>query len=108
MAFALSTPLDDAQFTFLTPFPGTEVYHMAKESGRIVEDWQKMSLWETVFVPEGLTAEKMRRLQSSAFRKFYFRPRIIGSYAMLALGSPSFSRSLFEDFFSFLRFVIKK
>ena len=106
--FALSAPIDDAQFTFLTPFPGTEVYHMAKDSGRIVDDWQKMSLWETVFVPEGLTVEMMKSLQADAFRKFYFRPRVIGSYARLALSSPSFSRSLLEDFLSFLKFIVGK
>jgi radical SAM superfamily enzyme YgiQ (UPF0313 family) len=106
--FALSTPFDDAQFTFLTPFPGTEVYQIAKESGRFIEEWEKMSLWETVFVPEGLTMETMKSLQADAFRKFYFRPRVIGAYARLALSSPSFSRSLLEDFLSFLKFIVGK
>jgi len=106
--FALSVPLDDAQFTFLTPFPGTEVYQKAKESGFFIEEWEKMSLWETVFVPEGFTVEQMKHLQNTAFRKFYFRPRVIGSYARLALSSPSFSKTLSHEFLSFIRFVLKK
>lgn len=108
IAFALSVPLDDAQFTFLTPFPGTEVYQMAVKSSGFTEDWDKMSLWETVFVPEGLTVEQMKLLQSRAFRKFYFRPRIILSYAGLALSSPAFFKSLLDEFLSFAGFLFKK
>lgn len=106
--FALSIPLDDAQFTFLTPFPGSEVYDKARASGHFADEWDKMSMWDIAFVPEGLSIEDMKYLRSVAFRRFYFRPRIIASYAGLALMSPSFSPSLLKDFLSFLRFIIKK
>ncbi|GAB4355210.1 MAG: radical SAM protein [Candidatus Abyssubacteria bacterium] len=106
--FALSVPLDDAQFTFLTPFPGTEVYRTAREKGNFTDDWDKMSMWEAVFVPNGFTADDMKRLRSTAFRRFYFRPGIIASYAALLARSPSLSLNLLKDFLSFSRFVIKK
>jgi anaerobic magnesium-protoporphyrin IX monomethyl ester cyclase len=108
IAFALSVPLDDAQFTFLTPFPGTEVYEKAKESGSFDGDWEKMSMWDIAYVPEGLSSEQMSRMRSRAFRKFYFRPRIVCSYGKMALSSLSFSLSLLRDFVSFVKFVVKK
>ncbi|RMF83875.1 MAG: radical SAM protein, partial [Nitrospinota bacterium] len=55
--FALSLPIDRAQFSIATPFPGTTYYHLAKTQGRLlVEDWNMYGPFEnTVFFEVGAT-----------------------------------------------------
>lgn len=78
--FAKKIPVDDFQITIFTPLPGSEAYFVADKYGEFEDDWEKMSMWEPVFVPNGLTKEKLKYYQKRAFREFYFRPKIMLSY----------------------------
>ncbi len=44
------------------------------------DDWRKMSMWNPVFVPEGMTSKQLVRYWKRATLGFYFRPRIVWSY----------------------------
>lgn len=77
---ALELPLDEAHFSFMTPFPGSEIYHRAAEYGLFENNWSKLSGWVPVFTPKGLTVKDLEFYSKKAFRQFYFRPRIIASY----------------------------
>jgi radical SAM superfamily enzyme YgiQ (UPF0313 family) len=77
---ALELPLDDFQMSFMTPFPGTEIYRNWPNYGVLKEDWERMNMWTPVFVPHGMTAEQLIGWQKTAIRRFYFRPRILKRY----------------------------
>lgn len=77
---ACRLPLSDAHFSFMTPFPGSELYVKAREFGTFQADWSDLNGWKPTFVPQGLTAEDLERASKRAFRSFYFRARIIIEY----------------------------
>ena len=80
ISLLLELPLDEFHISHLTPFPGSEFYDTASKYGWFDNDWKKMSGWQILFVPKGLTKERLTYYSNQAFRKFYFRPRIILSY----------------------------
>jgi len=76
IAFACATDLHTAGFALLSPFPGTEVHHMALEMGKTIDydpdDTSYMRL------SANLTAETddtVRRMHHRAHWKFYASPR---------------------------------
>jgi radical SAM superfamily enzyme YgiQ (UPF0313 family) len=83
---ALRLPLDEAHFSFMTPFPGSELYRRAHEFGSFDSDWKKLHGWLPVFVPWGLTPADLERASKRAFRSFYFRPRIVWAYLLKIRG----------------------
>jgi len=63
-----------AQYTVVTPYPGTPLYGMAKSKG-LIEDWNWEN-WTTLRpVMRGyhFTREEVKRMLSYAYRKFYGR-----------------------------------
>ena len=76
--FAKSLHLNSVQFSLAVPYPGTEFYDLALKNNLIFNstDCDKMSSHSTepVYVPKGLTKEKMVELQKRGYREFYFRP----------------------------------
>jgi len=56
--FARENRLEAAQFGILTPLPGTELYRMLEEEGRIIcHDWSKYDISNVVFRPKNISAE---------------------------------------------------
>ncbi len=76
----LKLPIDEFHVTHMTPFPGSEIHATASQYGYLDDDWHKMNCWKTVFVPNQLSEEKLVYYSNLAFKKFYFRPRIVLSY----------------------------
>ncbi|MFH2021107.1 MAG: radical SAM protein [archaeon] len=74
--YAKSIPLTDIVTTIFTPFYNTQAYEEAKTHGRFLykQDWTKLSTWEVVFVPKGLTKKKLQYYWKQMYREFYFRP----------------------------------
>ncbi len=85
--FALSLPLDDFQVSFLTPFPGTALYHRLVGEGWRPPEWERMNMWQVVYSPPSIPAERLERLQVEAFRRFYLRPRVLWGHMVEALSS---------------------
>jgi anaerobic magnesium-protoporphyrin IX monomethyl ester cyclase len=75
--FILSTDLDYVQQSFLTPYPGSEVYKIASRHGAFDPDYNKMSNLTVNFVPDGLTREDLQKYSRYLFLRFYLRPRIM-------------------------------
>ena len=101
--FAKSLSLSDASFFKMTPFPGSELYQIAKKYGKFNDDWRKMNLLTTVFVPKGLTKKKLDDYQKKAFREFYLRPRIIFSYLRRIIANPRIGWVLIKSGFGFIK-----
>ncbi|MFH1563963.1 MAG: radical SAM protein [Nitrospirota bacterium] len=78
--FAKKIRIDDISVSLLTPFPGSELYEIAGKFGRFEDDWSKMNLLQSVFIPDGFTAEEIEGYYKKILKEFYLRPSIIFSY----------------------------
>ncbi|MCX8176135.1 MAG: B12-binding domain-containing radical SAM protein [Candidatus Bathyarchaeota archaeon] len=76
--FAKKLDPDYAQFSVATPFPGTELYKIAKERGLLLtEDWSKYTVLEPVMRTKELSVKQLKKLIKKAYLSFYFRPKTI-------------------------------
>jgi anaerobic magnesium-protoporphyrin IX monomethyl ester cyclase len=69
-----------ANFSMMTPYPGTLVYEQVKQGGRfLVHDWEDYVFFDTKARYEmgGMTAELVEEMYRKAYRQFYWRPRYI-------------------------------
>jgi radical SAM superfamily enzyme YgiQ (UPF0313 family) len=82
IAFAKRLNLTSAVFHITTPFPGTELFKIATETGELRSDagYDEYMLGfseDIPYVPRGLTAQRMKDFQSIAYKEFYFRPSFL-------------------------------
>jgi radical SAM superfamily enzyme YgiQ (UPF0313 family) len=80
--FSLELPLDYAQYTALIPLPGTEIYDYYQKHSAIGDYWSEYTLDSRCevlieFVGTEVSRTEVSELVMSAYRRFYFRPRII-------------------------------
>lgn len=70
--FLLELELDLAEFTILTPFPGTPIRRRLQDEGRILsDDWLRYTCDKTVFQPARLTVGELDELYQYAWDQFY-------------------------------------
>ncbi|MBC8495035.1 cobalamin B12-binding domain-containing protein [archaeon] len=103
----LTSELDDMQFTFFTPLPGTESFNKIELYGTLENDWSKMSMWNPVFIPKNTTKKELQEFQRKAIIKFYLRPKIIIRYIELLIKKPESFRKLFLGFRLVVRITLK-
>jgi anaerobic magnesium-protoporphyrin IX monomethyl ester cyclase len=80
--FALALPLDAASFFIMVPYPNTELARLSSKYGNV-----KSFRWtqyrghpeEVIFLPYGLKSKWLLKKQKDAYRKFYFRIRVISN-----------------------------
>ncbi|MEM3550224.1 MAG: radical SAM protein [Candidatus Bathyarchaeia archaeon] len=78
IAFAKKLGLDYAQFSILTPYPGTPIYNYAKENNMLLtRDWFKFNVIEPVMKLKSLTVKQLRSLFEKAYLTFYMRPKML-------------------------------
>ena len=74
-----------ANFSMMTPYPGTKVYEIVKRQGRmLVKDWEDYVFFDGKARYElgDLSAELMTEMWKKSYRQFYLRPhRILGTVA---------------------------
>ncbi len=90
--FAKSLPLDIAQFSILTPYPGSEIFDNLRAKGELDDGlrpggtldtsvWLRYSSYisytdkNPIWVTPEQTPEQLKTLQKRALREFYFRPK---------------------------------
>jgi radical SAM superfamily enzyme YgiQ (UPF0313 family) len=70
--FAEENGLAAAQFSVLTPYPGTPLRRQFEKTDRITDqDWSHYTMSTVVFKPLKMTAEKLKEGQAYAQRRFY-------------------------------------
>jgi radical SAM superfamily enzyme YgiQ (UPF0313 family) len=70
--FLLSVDLDLAEFTVLTPFPGTPIRERLEKEGRILHsDWIHYTGGEVVFQPRRMSVESLQEMYEYAWEAFY-------------------------------------
>ncbi len=79
--FATKLDPDYAQFAIATPYPGTELYAVAKEQGLLLtEDWSRYTVIKPVMVTKDFTEEDLKRLLKKTYLRFYLRPKVLWRY----------------------------
>ncbi len=69
-----------ANFSMMTPYPGTKVYEIIKQQGRLlIQDWEDYVFFEQKARYEmgEMTAELVEEMYRRAYRQFYLRPKPI-------------------------------
>ncbi len=78
--FSIKLNADYSQFSILTPFPGTPIYHELKEKNLIdTENWNHYTVLKSVIKYEklGLTKSMVEQKLAKAYLKFYTRPKYL-------------------------------
>ncbi len=79
--FAKKLNPDYVQFSIATPFPGTELYQIAKREGLLLtEDWSKYTVLKPVMKTKELKPEELQKLVKKAYFSFYLRPSVALRY----------------------------
>lgn len=103
--FALSLPLDIAQFYAAAPFPGTRLYQEAREQGWLLHD-SLFSQGQAAMNLPGLSPTAVDQFRQHAYRKFYLRPTTI--LRLLAMLRPGAILPLAGKLMIFLGNLLKK
>ncbi len=75
---AIKLDLDFAQFYTSVPFPGSQLYLLAKKKNYIVnKNWTYFEQNFSVMNLPGLKAKEVETLRAEAYRRFYLRPKMI-------------------------------
>lgn len=78
--FAIELDPMIANFSMMTPYPGTIVYEQVKKDGRfLMQDWEDYVFFDTKARYEmgDLTAALVEEMYQRAYRQFYWRPKYI-------------------------------
>lgn len=67
--------IDICDFSVLTPFPGTPIFHRLEKENRILtKDWKHYNLKTVVFQPKQLTSEEIDKGLQKMYSEFYSIP----------------------------------
>ncbi|MBO8180321.1 MAG: radical SAM protein [Archaeoglobus sp.] len=78
LKLAIKLNPDYAQFSILTPYPGTEIYEEAKEKGLILtENFDDYTAGKPVLKNLYMTSEEISKLLKHCYLRFYIRPSFI-------------------------------
>jgi len=86
--FVRRSRLDEINLSFLTPYPGTEIYQEARGSKDFVEDWERMNALHCLLRPRALTCADLEKAYRKILRRFYLRPGVTLSYLGILFRSP--------------------
>ena len=82
--FAKKLDADWTQFTITIPYPGTELFELAKNDGTLKSfDWEDYRSWagwtegDLAYIPRGRSCIELKNLQRQALKQFYLRPKVI-------------------------------
>ncbi len=110
--FAKSLDLDNATFFITTPYPGTELYEIAKEINADLvnipwENFAPLTSAKPILVQNNISAKELVVWQKKAFREFYLRPKYI-FHKLKGLKSLDFLKMIWEGLRIFYRILLKK
>jgi len=81
--------VDCAQFTLLTPYPGTKLYEKLEKEGRIFDrNWSHYDCAHVVFEPKQMTADELQQGFYWAFDQFYSSRSILKRALKMPMRAP--------------------
>jgi radical SAM superfamily enzyme YgiQ (UPF0313 family) len=105
MDYVFSMPLDDFNLAKFTPFPGSPLYEKIHEFGTFDEDWDKMDCMHFVFVPKGMTRQRLEELYQQFYKSHFLRPRVLLGYVTMLWQSPDSWIRFVQNVGDFIRFA---
>jgi radical SAM superfamily enzyme YgiQ (UPF0313 family) len=70
--FLKESGIDYAQYTILTPLPGTDLYAQLEKEGRLLhKDWTQYDAMHVVFKPKNMTPQELQLAWIECFGDFY-------------------------------------
>ena len=92
--FIYESEIDLPQFSVLTPFPGTAIYHELASQNRIIEsNWALFDAEHVVFKPKNMSVEQLQAGLIYAWQKSYslrsIFKRLSGSRCLLSISIPA-------------------
>ncbi|MEW6710191.1 MAG: radical SAM protein [Candidatus Riflebacteria bacterium] len=92
--FIYQSEIDLPQFSVLTPFPGTVIYHELAAQNRIIEsNWSLFDAVHVVFKPKNMSVDQLQEGLIYAWRKSYslrsIFKRLSGSRCLLSVSIPA-------------------
>lgn len=105
MDYVFSLPIDDINVSKFTPFPGTPLYENAHVLGTFEEDWEKMDCMHFLFIPKGMTEERLEKLFVRFYQRHFMRPKILLGYVAMIWRSPDSWKRFLANIGGFMRFV---
>lgn len=106
MDYTFSLPIDDFNLAKFTPFPGSPIYENIHQMGEFNENWEKMDCMHFLFIPNGMSKDKLERYFQLFYKSHFMRLRVIWGYITMLWRSPDswlrFLKNL-KDFVVFAR-----
>ncbi|MDP2862783.1 MAG: radical SAM protein [Desulfobacterales bacterium] len=103
--FVISNPIDELNVAKFTPFPGSPIYEKIHEMGEFNEDWELMDCMNFLFIPEGMTKERLEELFKLFYRKHFRRSEILLGYTSMIWRSPDSWKRVLQNLPSLFKFV---
>lgn len=107
--YVFSLPIDDFNLAKFTPFPGSPVYKTIKEGGAEIgdftEDLEKMDCMEFLFIPKGITRQRLDELFVGFYKQHFQRPRVLLGYVAMLWKSPDSWIRFLKNLTGFLVFI---
>ncbi len=86
--YVLSLPLDQFNLAKFTPFPGSPLYENIRFQGEFDENWELMNCLNFVFVPKGLSKERLEERYREFYRRYFERPKVLLAYVPMIWQCP--------------------
>ena len=106
MDYVFSLPIDDFNLAKFTPFPGSPLYENIHELGTFEEDWEKMDCMNFLFVPKGMTKDRLEKLFIEFYKAHYKRPKVLIQYVTMLWRSPDSWLRFACNLAGFLKFAV--
>ncbi len=107
--YVYSLPIDDFNLAKFTPFPGSPIYKTIKEGGAEIgdftEDLEKMDCMQFLFIPKGISAERLEELFVGFYKQHFQRPRVLLGYIAMLWKSPDSWWRFLKNLTGFLVFI---
>ncbi len=105
MDYVFSLPIDDFNLAKFTPFPGSPLYENIHNLGTFDEDWDKMDCMNFLFVPKGMSKERLNELFVKFYKAHYTRPKVLLGYVTMLWKSPDSWLRFASNFVNFMKFA---
>ena len=104
--FIRKLPLDFVQYYCATPYPGTELYEMAKKEAWInTDDWKKWAFNYSVLDYPHLKSNVIMHYRAKFFREYYFKPKIVLNTLKKHVKSPKNLITFAKNIKNFLKWM---
>ena len=105
MDYVFSLPLDDFNLSKFTPFPGSPLYEDIHEYGTFNEDWEKMDCMHFLFIPHGMSRDRLEELFTQFYKTHFLRLKVLWGYVTMLWKSPDSWIRFVRNVGDFIRFA---